>query len=127
MGTWETGLARCRTSFGDKALHDMVTSPLSAELPSNARNPRSLVEEQSGAGVSGTPPHPKRFPGRGRGRTDTHTHIHTRDSRDPEIKELSEPGSLTRVRGRRKNQGRVAGQPAEGSEVIGQREGRDRD
>lgn len=126
MGTWETGLARCRTSFGDKALHDMVTSPLSAELPSNARNPRSLVEEQSGAGVSRDPTPPQAISGAGEG-TDTHTHIHTRDSRDPEIKELSEPGSLTRVRGRRKNQGRVAGQPAEGSEVIGQREGRDRD
>lgn len=53
MGTWETGLALCRTSFSDKALYVTVTTPslrCTQTRTSNARNPRSHVEEQPGAG-----------------------------------------------------------------------------
>lgn len=50
----------------------------------------------------------------------------TRDSRDPEMNELSGPGSLPRVRGRSESRG-VDGQPAErsgeGLEVTGQQRG----
>jgi hypothetical protein len=39
----------------------------------------------------------------------------TRDSRDPEMNELSGPGSIPRVRVRRKSSSGVYGQPSEGS------------
>lgn len=105
MGTWETGLALCRTSFSDKALYVTVTTPslrCTQTRTSNARNPRSHVEEQPGAGqgergggsecLKG--PHPIASDFR---------EGETRDSRDPEMNELSGPGSIPRVRGRRKS------------------------
>lgn len=107
VGTWETGLARCRTSFSDKALYVTVKTPslrCTQTRNSNARNPRSQVEEQLGAGVSRDPTPSQAISGRER-----------QDSRDPEMNELSEPGSIPRVRGRRKSPSGVDRQPTEGS------------
>lgn len=72
MGTWETGLARCRTSFSDKALYVTVKTPslqCTQTRTSNVRNPRSQVEGQLGAGVSRDPTPSQAVSGRGRQET----------------------------------------------------------
>lgn len=80
---------------------------------SNARNTRSHVEEQlREGGLQGPHPTPSDF-----------REGETRDSRDPEMNELSGPGSIPRVRGRRESQewGRRAAHGGVGGRVGGHR------